>query len=124
MRVLIKGALQRALPFEKNFKAWIPGLLGFKILPVPASFAPIIHIDPGGIMPWNRREFAPWGCFFGAGAVMRFPGKTNDPDSLFFLKEEQNGFSILQGMTDESSASFRWSCRPPTMWIDRIFSRP
>jgi alkaline phosphatase D len=69
-------------------------------------------------MAWSRREFM--GMLFGAGAMFRFQGKAADPDSLFFDEEDKVGFSILQGMTDETSAQFSLVLPADNKWTIEI----
>jgi alkaline phosphatase D len=55
-------------------------------------------------MGLNRRAFL--GALLASGSAAASSLRSESPDSLFFREESKKGFSILQGMTDETSAQF------------------
>ena len=57
-------------------------------------------------MAWNRREFLALLAAGVAGVHAQARPPQRRPDGLIFAEEDKTGFSILQGMTDETSAQF------------------
>ncbi|MBX3021124.1 MAG: alkaline phosphatase family protein [Bdellovibrionales bacterium] len=66
---------------------------------------------------WSRRQFL--ATLFSAGAFAK-AGTLAEPDSLLFPEQDKKGFSILQGMTDETSAQFTVVLPKKSVWTVQI----